>query len=111
MTEHEQFDLPAVAGDSAVFGVPFRTPDGVTIIPVTRPAGWFRPARPLGIFVIDDGKAADEKATWHAVTDDTALATFGTFVGLAATVLSLIAVVRRPPWPDVTVRVHRRMNS
>ena len=102
MTMREQFDLPAVAGDSAVYGTPYRTAEGVTVIPVTRPGGRMRRARPLGVFVIGEGKA-----TWHAVTDDTAIALLGIFVGLLATTLSLIAVIRRPPWPDVSIRVHR----
>ncbi len=100
MTVRDEFDLPAVAGDSAVYGAPYRTPEGVTVIPVTRPAGRFRQSRPLGVFVIDDGRAA-----WHAVTDDTAIALLGIFVGLVATTLSLIAVIKRPPWPDVRIRV------
>ncbi|WP_227984095.1 hypothetical protein [Nocardia spumae] len=102
MTIREQFDLPAVAGDAAVYGTPYQTSDGVTVIPVTRPAGRFRQSRPLGVFVVEGGTAS-----WHAVTDDTAIALLGIFVGLVATTLSLIAVIRNPPWPEVTVRVHR----
>ncbi|NKY86394.1 hypothetical protein [Nocardia veterana] len=102
MTVREQFDLPAVDEDSAIYGDPYRTPEGATVIPVTRPGGRWRRARPLGVFVVADGKAS-----WHAVTNDTAIALLGITVGLVATALSLTAVVRRPPWPDVTVSVHR----
>ncbi|AHH15985.1 hypothetical protein NONO_c11780 [Nocardia nova SH22a] len=100
MTVREQFDLPAVAGDSAVYGTPYRTTEGTTVIPVTRPRGRLRRERPLGIFVV-----GDNGATWHAVTDDTAIALLGIFVGLVATTLSLAAVIKRPPWPDVRIRV------
>ncbi|MEV5651532.1 hypothetical protein AB0L57_25055 [Nocardia sp. NPDC052254] len=102
MTVREQFDLPAVAGDSAVYGTPYRTSEGVTVIPVTRPAGRLRRERALGVFAIGDGKA-----TWHAVTDDTAIALLGIFVGLVATTLSLVAVIKRPPWPDIHIRVRK----
>ncbi|MFF4022183.1 MULTISPECIES: hypothetical protein [Nocardia] len=103
MTVRERFDLPAVGDDSAVYGTPYQTPEGATVIPVTRPGGKFRRARPLGVFVIQDGNTG-----WHAVTDDTAIALLGIFVGLVATTLSLIAVVRNPPWPDVTIRIDRK---
>lgn len=102
----EQFELPDVDRGPAIYGSPYRTPEGTTVIPVTKPAGRFRRARPLGVFVVADGKAA-----WHAATDDTAIALTGIFVGLMATTLSLIAVIRRPPWPDVVVRVHKRAGT
>ncbi|NKY50605.1 hypothetical protein HGA08_10315 [Nocardia vermiculata] len=106
MTVQEQFELPDVDGSSAIYGSPYRTAEGVTVVPVTKPAGRFRRARPLGVFVVADGKT-----TWHAVTDDTAIALTGIFVGLMATTLSLIAVIRRPPWPDVTIRVNKRAGT
>ena len=102
MTVRDRFNPPGVADAPAIYGEPYQAPDGATIIAVTRPAGVFRRARPLGVFVVDDGTA-----TWHAVTDDTAIALLGICVGLVATTLSLIAVVKRPPWPDVQIRVQQ----
>ncbi|MBO0856252.1 MAG: hypothetical protein J2P18_21075 [Nocardia sp.] len=104
MSVREEFDLPAVGGDSAVYGTPYRTSEGVTVIPVTRPAGRLRPARAVGIFTVEKGGTG-----WHAATDDTAVALAGILVGLVATILSLVAVIKRPPWPDL--RIHRVLHG
>lgn len=70
------------------FGQQYQTPDGATVIPVSKPAG---------VFVVKDGKPI-----WSAATDDTRIAILGIVVGLVAATLAGIAMVRRPPWPDMT---------
>lgn len=70
-----------------VFGAPFQTPDGATVIPVSKPAG---------VFVVNDGKPI-----WLPAVDATRIALMGILVGLVATALAGIAMVRRPPWPDL----------
>nr|WP_296775252.1 hypothetical protein [Rhodococcus sp. (in: high G+C Gram-positive bacteria)] len=75
-----------------LFGQPYESSDGTTIITVTRMRG--RPA-PVGIFVVRDGTA-----TWTPAVDVTSIARFGEFIGLAAAVIGTLAVLRRPPWPD-----------
>lgn len=79
----------------SVFGVKYETDDGTTIIPV---------AKPVGVFVVKDGKGA-----WQPATDDTRIALFGILVGLVATAFAGIAMVRRPPWPDLHGDVTKRI--
>jgi hypothetical protein len=78
----------------AVFGEPHETGDGTTVITVVRGS------RAVGVFAVRDGAAH-----WEPAEDDTLIALFGIAVGLAATILSLAAVIRRPPWPDLTAKV------
>ncbi|MCW2686339.1 MAG: hypothetical protein JWR37_1229 [Mycobacterium sp.] len=95
-----------------VYSEPYQTPDGSMVIAATRIRGRsfgnkhgaddvgssveFR-ATPVGVFVIRDGNAK-----WRPATDGTWTALMGEFIGLASAVLALLAVVRRPPWPDVS---------
>jgi hypothetical protein len=72
---------------SRVFGQPHETADGATVIPVLRPAG---------VFVVKDGKAVFTPAV-----NGERLAMMGILVGLVAAALAGIAMVRRPPWPDL----------
>ncbi|MGF6883854.1 hypothetical protein ABIA39_007982 [Nocardia sp. GAS34] len=98
MTLTERFDLPAAVGDSAIFGTPYQTPDGATIITVARP-GLFRTGlRPLGVVVVQGGESK-----WHPAMDETRIATLGVITGLIAATLGTLAVVRRPPWPDMRI--------
>ncbi len=99
MTRGDQFDLPAAVDDSAIFGTPYRTPDGATVITVTRPGGRFRQGpRPLGVVVVQGGQSR-----WVPSTDDTRIALLALLIGLTAATLSSLAVLRRPPWPDLTI--------
>jgi hypothetical protein len=76
----------------AAFGQQYQTPDGATIIPVSKPKG---------VFVVKDGNAV-----WAPAVDQTRIALFGILVGLVATVCAGIAMVLRPPWPDLRGDVH-----
>jgi hypothetical protein len=73
--------------DPTVFGQQYQTPDGATVIPV---------AKPVGVFVVKDGAPV-----WSPATDGTRIALMGILVGLVATTLAGLAMVRRPPWPDL----------
>jgi hypothetical protein len=73
--------------DLAVFGQQYQTPDGATVIPVTKP---------VGVFVVKDGTPV-----WSPASDGTRIALMGILVGLVATALAGIAMVIRPPWPDL----------
>lgn len=98
MTLRERFDLPEAVGDSAVFGTPYQTPDGATVITVARP-GLFRSGpRPLGVLVVRGGES-----TWHPAIDETHIALTALLIGLVAATLSTLAMVRRPPWPDIHI--------
>ena len=71
----------------AMFGQQYQTPDGATVIPVSKP---------VGVFVIKDGRPI-----WLPATDGTRLAMMGILVGLVSATLACVAMVRRPPWPDL----------
>ncbi|MEV6560599.1 hypothetical protein AB0M22_33115 [Nocardia sp. NPDC051756] len=83
--------------DTQVFGEPYETADGSTVITVTRAGGGPFATTPLGIFVIHDGKVS-----WESAIDTTRVALFAEFIGLAAAVIATLAVFRRPPWPDLS---------
>jgi hypothetical protein len=84
---------------SRVYGQPYETSDGTTVFPVAKLGGRTRDdshARPLGVFVVKDGKAS-----FVPTADVTRIATMGILVGLVSATLAGVAMVRRPPWPDL----------
>jgi len=81
--------LPA----GAVYGEPYQTPDGATVILV---------AKPLGVFVIRNGEVS-----WKAAVDANRIALVGVITGLLAAVLGSLAVLRQPPWPRMTITDYR----
>ena len=81
--------------EMTVFGQQYETPDGATVIPVSKP---------VGVFVVKDGRPI-----WSPATDDTRIALMGILVGLIATVLAGVAMVRRPPWPDLHGEVSKHL--
>ncbi|KUI47673.1 hypothetical protein AU198_24060 [Mycobacterium sp. GA-1199] len=90
---------------SRVFGQPYETTDGTTVIPVAAVRGRARRGgepnvrvmtRPAGVFVIKDGDAV-----WRPAVDATRIALAGILVGLVTSALAGVAMVRRPPWPDL----------
>jgi hypothetical protein len=86
--------LDAKHDDLTVFGQEYQTPDGATIIPVSKP---------VGVFVIKDGRPI-----WSPAADGTRIALMGILVGLVASALAGIAMIRRPPWPDLHGEVFKR---
>lgn len=83
--------------DSLAYGQPYETSDGTTIITVTRTGGLLRTARPVGAFVVHDGAVS-----WTPAVDATRIALMGELIGLLAAVIATLAVLRRPPWPDLS---------
>jgi len=81
--------------DTTVFGQQYETSDGATVIAVSKP---------VGVFVVKDGKPI-----WSPATDDTRIALMGILVGLIATLLAGVAMVRRPPWPDLHGEVSKHL--
>lgn len=82
--------LPRIEADpdaARIYGQPYETTDGATVVPVTKP---------VGVFVIKDGRAS-----WKPAIDTTRIAVLGILVGLVSTVFAGVAMVRRPPWPDL----------
>jgi hypothetical protein len=80
-------------GGGRVYGEPYQTPDGTTVISV---------AKPLGVFVIREGKAS-----WVPADDGNRIALIGVLTGLLAAVIGSLAVLRQPPWPRITIRDYR----
>jgi hypothetical protein len=78
---------------SRVFGQPYETADGATVIPVLRPPG---------VFVVKDGKSIFTPAV-----NGERLAMMGILVGLISAALAGLAMVRRPPWPDLRGDISR----
>jgi hypothetical protein len=92
--------LDANADTSRVFGQPHETADGTTVIPVTKVR---RGVKPAGVFAIKDGKV-----TWMPAVDGERIAMMGILVGLVSATLAGLAMIRRPPWPDLHGDVSRR---
>nr|WP_090277217.1 hypothetical protein [Mycolicibacterium komanii]CRL71347.1 hypothetical protein CPGR_02373 [Mycolicibacterium komanii] len=88
---------------SRVYGQPYETADGTTVIPVAevRARRGGEPnvkvtTKPAGVFVIKNGDAV-----WRPAVDSTRITLAGILVGLVSSTLAGIAMVRRPPWPDL----------
>ncbi|MGW5385912.1 hypothetical protein [Nocardia sp. NPDC003963] len=91
---------PAAADTTPVYGEPFETADGAIVITVSRRGSFPGSAvRPAGIFVIRDGAAS-----WVPAVDVNRIAQLGEWIGLLAAVIAALAVLRRPPWPDLSFR-------
>ncbi|MBE1548408.1 hypothetical protein GGC64_002432 [Mycobacterium sp. OAS707] len=77
-----------------VFGEVYEIADGTTVIPVTKVRGGSH--QPAGVFVVKDGEAS-----WVPAVDGGRIAMMGILVGLVSAAFAGIAMVRRPPWPDL----------
>ncbi len=91
----------ADAAATLVYGEPHQTPDGATVITAARvtasgPDGSKVSAIPLGVVVIHGGQAK-----WVAAVDANRIALVGVLTGLLSAVIASLAVLRRPPWPDL----------
>ena len=89
----------ANAATARIYGEPYETADGTTILTVTRYRGILGPA-PVGVFVVHGGTVS-----WEPAVDGSRVALFGEFIGLAAAVIATLAMLRRPPWPDLVQKV------
>jgi hypothetical protein len=82
-----------------VYGQPYQTADGTTIVPVAKVRGGA-----LGVFVIKDGNSK-----WEPAMDGTRIALMGILVGFVAAAFAGVAMVRRPPWPDLHGDISKRL--
>jgi hypothetical protein len=87
--------LPTNGAAGRAYGEPYRTADGATVIPVARVRG--SAATPIGVFVVHG-----DKASWVSAVDENRVALIGVTTGLLAAVITCLAVLRRPPWPDLS---------
>lgn len=85
------------------FAEPYHTPDGATVIPVAKIShgGTGTTAKPLGVFVIRDGGTS-----WVPAVDADRIALVGVVTGLITAVIGCLAILRRPPWPDLSNHGH-----
>ena len=115
MKLRDALDVLSVDGRaSQIYGQPYETVGGVTIIPVAKVRGRLRPARaadadqemairakPVGVFVVKDGNPRFVPAV-----DATPIALVGVLTGFVAATLTTLALLRRPPWPDLRFDLH-----
>ena len=85
--------LPNDPNVRGVFGEPYVTPDGVTVIPVEGP---------VGVFVV-----RGDETQWVPAVDGNRIALIGVLTGLLAAVIGSLAVLRQPPWPRITLTDYR----
>ena len=85
---------PTDQAAGGVYGEPYRTDDGTTVI---------RVAKPVGVFVIREGG----KAYWVPAVDANRVALIGVLTGLLSAVIATLAVLRQPPWPRITITERR----
>ncbi|QDQ93069.1 hypothetical protein FND50_21505 [Rhodococcus sp. WB9] len=83
-----------------IFGEPYEANNGMVIITVSRTGWGHRAERPVGIYTV-----GAEGVTWTPAVDASWHALIGVCTGFAAAVIGTIAVLRRPPWPEMTERV------
>lgn len=87
--------LPTNGTRGRVYGEPYRIAGGGTVIPVAKVhAGT---ATPMGLFVIHG-----DTVRWVAAVDANRIALIGVITGLISAVIGSLAVLRRPPWPDLS---------
>ncbi|MGH3542533.1 MAG: hypothetical protein ACRDTO_09180 [Mycobacterium sp.] len=98
--------LPMNGTRGRVYGEPYRTADGTTVITVAkiRGGGTRGPdqsqsitATPVGVFVVHGNTVS-----WVPAVDANRIALIGVITGLLAAVITCLAMLRRPPWPDLS---------
>jgi hypothetical protein len=87
--------LPTNGTRGRVYGEPYRTADGGTVITVAKVRDGI--ATPMGVFVVHAGTAR-----WVPAVDKNRIMLIGAITGLISAVLASVAVLRRPPWPDLS---------
>jgi hypothetical protein len=87
--------LPANGTRGRVYGEPCQTADGATVMTVAKVRG--DTATPVGVFVFQGSKAS-----WVPALDANRIALIGVITGLLSAVIASLAVLRRPPWPDLS---------
>jgi len=83
-----------------VFGEPYEASNGSVIITVSRGGRRGCPGRAIGIYTVTAAGA-----TWTPAIDASRHAMIGVCTGLLAALISTLAVLHRPPWPEMTERV------
>jgi hypothetical protein len=87
--------LPTNGTRGRVYGEPYRTADGGTVVTVAKVRAGT--ATPMGLFVVHGGTAR-----WVPAVDTDRIALIGVITGLVSAVIASVALLRRPPWPDLS---------
>jgi hypothetical protein len=87
--------LPTNGTRGRVYGEPYRTADGGTVIPVAKVRAGT--STPMGLFVIHGGTTK-----WVPAVDANRIALIGIITGMLSAVIGCLAILRRPPWPDLS---------
>jgi hypothetical protein len=83
-----------------IFNEPYEASDGTVVITVSR-RGWRTGVtHPVGIYTV-----GAEGTIWTPAVDASRHALIGVCTGLLAAVIGVVAVLRRPPWPEMTAEV------
>lgn len=88
-------ELPTNGTRGRVYGEPYKMADGGTMITVAKVRAGT--ATPVGVFVVHGGAAR-----WVPAIDANRIALIGVITGLISAVLVSAAMLRRPPWPDLS---------
>lgn len=88
-------ELPTNGTRGRVYGEPYRMADGGTVITVAKVRSGT--STPVGVFVVHGGTVR-----WVPVVDADRIALIGVLTGLLSAVIVCVAMVRRPPWPDLS---------
>ena len=95
-------EIAGAFGGSRVYGEPIVT-DNATLIPVTRQRSTTSTA--VGMYVV-----RANGTTWVPVVDADRIATIGVATGFVAATLGCLAVLRKPPWPEVRMRIAKSVD-
>jgi hypothetical protein len=87
--------LPTNGTRGRIYGEPYRTADGGTVVTVAKVRAGT--ATPMGLFVVHGGTAR-----WVPAVDTDRIALIGVITGLVSAVIASVALLRRPPWPDLS---------
>jgi hypothetical protein len=77
-----------------IFSEPFEASNGTVIVTVSSSRG-----RAVGIYTV-----TAQSVTWTPAVDGSRVALIAVCTGFVAALLGTAAVLRRPPWPDLTER-------
>lgn len=82
-----------------IFGEPYDAGNGAVVITVARRTWPGRSEHPIGIYTV-----RSDSTTWTPASDGDRIALVGVCTGLVAALIGTLAVLRRPPWPEMTER-------
>jgi hypothetical protein len=83
-----------------IFSEPYEANDGTVVVTVARTSWRDGTGHPVGVYTIHAGNV-----TWTPAVDVSRHRLIGASTGLLAAVIGVLAVLRKPPWPEMTENV------